>query len=113
MDETFDLNITATPEQIAGAVYGGLLATVQAIYLSQVTLLATAKAMPSMALAISTGKIEKFESPERFADDLSVDFRRRILTVAYGTVLDRLPTDSPFREPLEKRRDMKIAALKE
>lgn len=112
MDETFDLNITATPEQIAGAVFGSLLATVQSLYMMQVMSMVNARFATDAAHAIVTGKF----SPEEFQNldkKVSLDIRRGRLAFAYKLVIDHLPTDSPFRAPLEQRRDQKVAELKE
>jgi hypothetical protein len=110
MATTFDLNIKATPEQIAGAVFGSLLATVQSLYMMQVISMVNARFATDAAHAITTGKFspEDFENLDR---KITLDIRRGRLAFAYELVIDPLPTDSPFRAPLEQRRDLKVAAM--
>jgi hypothetical protein len=52
------------------------------------------------------GAVEKYELPP-------VDIRRRIMKDAYGEVMDLLPDDSPFREPLEQYREAEIQNVRD
>lgn len=114
-NKTFTLNFTATPEQIAQAAFGALLAQVDALYTMQMMFLTVMpKVATGAALAVSTGNVDKgVEVLETVKDEFPVDVRRERLAWAYDMVIRAIPVENPFRTQLEARRDQRIADMKE
>jgi hypothetical protein len=107
-----ELKITATVEQIAGAVFGNLVATANSIYTTHVVAQIAAGLTTEVAHSFAVGKVNE----ERIADAIKkvpLDIRRRAMIIGYDSVIKKLPVDSPFREPLAQQRDRDLEAMKE
>jgi|SRR6185312_9620306 len=104
MTDEFDLKVTATGEQIASAVFGSLVATVNSIYTTQILALALSQLALDIVGALKGGTVDPTT-----AADIAPEQKREKLTEAYETVIGSLPPDSPFRRPLEEHRDRKLA----
>jgi hypothetical protein len=106
-----DLKISATPEQIAGAVYGNLLATVTNLYMIQVATLLMGGVATEIGHAFAVGKVG--EGLGGLDKHVPLVTRRDRLAFAFDTVIKNLPVDSPFREPLTQERALRLETMKE
>jgi len=108
-DMPVEVDFIATPDQIAGAVLGGLRATAQSTYVSLCMAYQAATLSATLAATVAVAGKDAAKAVKR--DDVPPDLKRRFLTEAYGYVVRNLPVDSPFRAQVEKFRDEAIARV--
>ena len=89
---SLDLNLSVTLEQLAEATFISLQLQTSSLY-----------RVGLMDYEMATGDRET----------APLDVRKKVMTSAYKTVIDRLPDGSPFAAPLLKIRDSELAKMTE